>query len=269
MAQLKIDAVKLASKLSSSLQTNIQADFVASQGKRKVLTKSFNEAIKQKVFDAAFVVVPVTAHTLRAGYVGMLTDIADQLAAGFPNTQGYREDGEPLIPSDDPESWSPFVKKYWKQKRRQKPGTENIFWRFTGGLSRSMRSFATTQARAAGYFKDHGVYRVKIGSNTYQGVRLAQNGFVKSSDNLSRRYRLEFYFELPEITQSAYRDALFRVQFLNPGTKVDLRSVDETAKTFQRIMYNEPIRSWLRKRVITHGLQVQQEIRRTIRQQLR
>lgn len=181
----------------------------------------------------------------------MLTDVADSLKQGFP-----------------PGTFKAFNRRYRNYKAKYFPGTEKIFWRRSGQLATEFRKFTTTQTTKLGFYKSRGALSFKGGSK-YTAVNLIKQAPIR----FGRRYRFTLNTNLPAITASTYRDLLFRQQFMNFETGIDLgsnTSALEPSTVFKRIAFNEDknMRPFIQHKVREHGWRMQQRIEKRLKQLL-
>lgn len=265
---LKLDAAKLSRKITGEVEKRIRLDFGTTPAQRKILGADFDRSLRDTVIDVVGVAVPAADLALKEGYISMLTDVADQLQSGFPNPQHIHWTTTALHPSvfgilkaGKGGAFAPLSWAYWHKKANTRPGTEKLFWKYKGGLNKSFRGFVTKQVALAGFNKS----KVRTGSGQYEGIKLVADGYK----NHRRYYRFTLSAALPAITQSAFRDVLFRQQFMLPEIAQDYTQANEPAETIRHMAYNEPRRSWVQERVRQHGYRTQAIIFRRIKDILR
>lgn len=260
MATLKFDVATNARKITKEMERRIRIDFKSGDF-TKNMGKEYKELVRQKVFDAVYVLIPAADQVFRSGYVDMLNNIAKTLLEGIPHG------------SQDAEGWDDLTDEYWKYKRRKKPGTEWLFWKFTPDskkpyLSKAFRSFATTQATKAGFGKQgKDSYQVKIGSEQFKSIYLAKEGFVKNNQRMNNRFRITLGLTMPEIKASTFRDILFRQQFILHER--ELWGGTENTFVFKRMLANESLRPWLHDHVMWYGRRTQAAVMAKVEAQAR
>lgn len=250
MAKAKLDTAKIAKSLSDHISKNIRIDFVA-EGKRRFLGKEFEDSLREKAQDVAYIVAPVLDTGVKESYIEMLSDVADSLKQGFP-----------------PGTFKVFNRRYRNYKAKYFPGTERIFWKRSGQLASEFQKFATNQAAKLGFYKSKGATTRRTGSK-YTSVQLVKQAPIR----YGRRYRFTLNASLPSITASTYRDLLFRQQFLNFEQGLGLEantSALEPSRVFRRIAYNEDrnMRPFIQHKVREHGWRMQQKIEKRLKQLL-
>lgn len=281
MAKLRLNSSKFAKKLTGELVKNLRLDLKAEGGQRRVLNQEFDEAIKEKAVDAVWVVGPIVDQMYRGGYVAMLDDVANQLTEGFPNPQGhnYRATANGIFPTGGvgglevqpyPGGWHPLSHNYWRYKQLRKPGSENLFWKFqnrSSTLQKSFRQFATTQAKKAGYSSSKEGYLMAIGSQQFKAAQVAKSDFIKNRSRQNTRFRITFAFTMPEITQSTFKDLMFRRQFVIPEDMLSNSDIQNSSDytSMRKAKFNEVLRPWIRARVIHHGFATQALIDKRVR----
>lgn len=261
---LKLDTAKLSRKITGEAEKRIRLDFGTTPAQRKILGADFDRSLRETLIDVVGVAIPAADLALKEGYIGMLTDVADQLQSGFPNPQhiavrdsAFAGRAIQLRKAGKGGAFAPLNWAYWQRKARTRPGTEKLFWKYKSGLNKSFRGFVTKQAALAGFNKS----RVRTGSGQYEGIKLVADGYK----NHRRYYRFTLSASLPAITQSAFRDVLFRQQFMLPEIAQDYTQAKEPAETIRHMAYNEPRRSWVQERVRQHGYRTQVIVFRRIK----
>lgn len=244
MASVKLDSYKVAQKMTGAIVKQIRVDFVSDTSKRKTLTKEFDKAIEAKALDAVLVAPAIADLAVKTAYIGALESISRDLVAGFKN------------PPPEGAGWTPLSERYRQHKKFKHPGTEDLFWKFTGGLATAFRKIVVSQKAKAGLYKSK--------KATYTSVKLESKAYKYNK----RRYRYTYAMTLPEI-DDAYLDVLLRHQFILSEAEVSTSGAMTGDSDIVKIAYNQAHRSWVQRRVKEAGEKMQDTIKGKILSQLR
>jgi hypothetical protein len=187
MPKVTLKKAQFSTLFSKDIKQRILADFESTPGKRTVLTREFDTALQKAADTFVNDTVPSVEKVAKDHYRDSFDLVSNTLKSGL-RLVGSINAGDGQVPY----SFREFVPAYKAHKAIVKPGTQFLFWKFQGHLSKNFRQF--TSVRKGSISRTKSVSTVQSRGYKYQG----------------RLYRYQVEVAFPEIKTNQYLDAIFR-----------------------------------------------------------
>ncbi len=191
MPKVTLNSAQFSQLFTKDIKSRILADFQSTPGKRQVLTRDFDQALEQAADKFISSTVPAVEKVTKGHYKDSFDLVANTLKNGL-RIAGSINTGDGQLPY----SFREFVPKYKGHKARVKPGTQFLFWKFYGHLSKNFRQF--TSVRKGSISRTQSITTVQSRGYKYRG----------------RLYRYQVEVSLPVIKTNQYLDAIFRQSYI-------------------------------------------------------
>jgi len=194
MPSVKIKSANFSHLVSEQVKARVLIDFASTPDQRQVLNRSFDTALEGAVDKLLEVTLPEAGLVAKQHYKETFGLVGNVLRQGLRLQDSIDAQGENVAVS-----FHPFTRKYYLQKFKQRPGTEELFWKFTGNMYKAYRQFAG--ARKSSTTRTKVVFHVLSRGYKYRG----------------RVYRYQAEFTFPPIRQSEALDLIFRAAYITGG----------------------------------------------------
>lgn len=197
MPKVTLNSAQFSRLFSKGIKSRILADFQSTPGKRQVLTRDFDQALEQAADKFITGTVPAVEQVTKEHYKDSFDLVSNALKNGL-RIAGAINTGDGEVPY----YFRPFVPQYKAHKAKVKPGTQFLFWKFYGDLSKNFRQFSSSRKGSVSRTKS--ITKVQSRGYKYRG----------------RLYRYQLEVSLPEIKTNQYLDAIFRQSYVLADSSV-------------------------------------------------
>lgn len=196
MARVKVLSANFSKTLSDQVKSRVLVDFGSPPSARSTLTRSFDPLLEKAVDRLLSTTVPDTVKLFKDDYKDSLDAVGEVLRQGIDQSQKVAVAGAKFRVK-----FRPLTVPYYRRKSRVRPGTQNLFWKFTGDMAVAYRKFAGYRKSSTSQAKS--IIQLKNRSYIYRG----------------RRYRYQIEYTLPPIPRSQMLDNIFRLSYVLASTK--------------------------------------------------
>lgn len=187
---VKLNSAKFSELFGKEIKSRVLVEFSAPSN-RQVLTREFDVALQGAVDTLLNSTLPALNQQAKDDYKSSLDTVGQFLSQGIPLGSTINVGGVQV-----PTVFRPLTRKYSLTKKRLKPGTEELFWKFTGAMAVAYRKFSGARKSATQRTK-------AIAAPIRRGYQ--RNG---------RRYTYAIEFRFPEVNGNSALDAVFRKAYL-------------------------------------------------------
>jgi len=187
---VKLNSAKFSELFGKEIKARVLAEF-SSPSSRQVLTRDFDTALEQTVDKLLNSTLPALNQQAKDDYKASLDAVGQVLAEGISRGTTISVDGVQVQTG-----FKPLTRRYLLTKKRLKPGTEALFWKFTGEMAKAYRKFSGA--------RKSGIQRTKAVATPIR------RGYQRQG----RRYTYAIEFRFPEITSNLAIDKVFRQAYL-------------------------------------------------------